>query len=123
MSVKSIFIVWFGYSRRAETIAADLNGQVSYQYEGRLKGLWLKPLRYLVQGWKTWRLLDQERPEVVLVQAPPIFAPLVVALWCRLRSTHGPFGGRVRYVIDGHTASFHHHHWRWSRPLLRVLSR
>ena len=123
MSVKSIFIVWFGYSRRAETIAADLNGQVSYQYEGRLKGLWLKPLRYLVQGWKTWRLLDQERPEVVLVQAPPIFAPLVVALWCRLRSTHGPFGGRVRYVIDGHTASFHHHHWRWSRPLLRLLSR
>ena len=123
MNVKSLFIVWAHHSRRAETIAAELNGQVSYQYESRLKGLWLIPLRYLAQGWKTWRLLDQERPEVVLVQAPPIFAPLVVALWCRLRSHHGPFGHRVRYVIDAHTASVHHHHWRWSRPLLRVLSR
>ncbi len=123
MNVKSVFIVWSSYSRRAETIAAELNGQVSYQYEVRLKGLWLIPLRYLVQGWKTWHFLEQERPEVVLVQAPPIFAPLVVAIWCGLRGKHGPFGRRACYVIDGHTGSFHHHHWRWSRPLLRLLSR
>jgi glycosyltransferase involved in cell wall biosynthesis len=116
-------MVWYGLSRRAETIAADLKGQISYQYEVRLQGLWLTPLRYLVQGWKTWHFLEQERPDVVLVQAPPIFAPLVVAIWCRLRAKNVPSGRRVRFVIDGHTASFHHRQWRWSLPLLHSLSR
>lgn len=125
MYAKIVFIVWFIYSRRAETIATELNGQICYQYEVGLKkfGLWLNPLRYLVQGWKTWRFLEREKPEVVLVQAPPIFAPLIVALWCRLRGKHTSSGKRARYVIDGHTGSFHHQHWRWSLALLRRLSR
>ena len=89
MSVKSVFIAWYSYSRRAEGLAAELGGQVSFQYEARLKSIWLTPLRYLVQGWKTWRFLEQERPEVVLVQAPPIFAPLIVAAWCELRDKPG----------------------------------
>jgi len=76
-----------------------------------------------VQGWKTWRFLERERPEVVLVQAPPIFAPLVVSLWCRLRGKRTLSGRRACYVIDGHTGAFHHRHWRWSLALLRVLSR
>ncbi|GAC1345841.1 MAG: glycosyltransferase [Ktedonobacteraceae bacterium] len=125
MNMKSVFIVWFFYSLRAESMAAELGGQVSYQYEVGLKrrGLWLIPLRYLVQGWKTWRFLEQEQPEVVLVQVPPIFAALVVAFWCSLRGKTRPFGRKACYVIDSHTAAFHHHDWRWARPLLRLLSR
>lgn len=123
MSAKSVFIVWYSFSLRAESMAAELGARVSFQYEVQLKGLWLTPLRYLVQGWKTWRFLDQERPEIVLVQAPPVFAPLAVALWCWLRGKNPATGRRARYVVDSHTAAFHHHHWRWSRPLLRFLSR
>lgn len=123
MNVKSVFIVWYGLSLRAESMAAELGGQVSFQYEAELKGLWLTPLRYLVQGWKTWRFLEQERPEVVLVQSPPIFAAMTVAIWCRLRGKIRPSGRRARYVIDAHTATFHHRYWRWALPLVRLLSR
>ncbi len=123
MSVKSIFIVWYGHSRRAETLAAELSGQVSFQYEVWLTGRWLTPLRYLVQGWKTWHLLERERPEVVLVQSPPIFAPLIVALWCILRGKTGPSGNRVPYAIDCHSANFYGRRWTWALPLLRLLSR
>lgn len=125
MHKKIVFIVWYIYSRRAETIAAELNAKISYQYEAELKkfGLWSIPLRYLVQGWKTWRYLERERPEIVLVQAPPIFAPLVVALWCRLRGKRTHSGHTARFVIDGHTAAFHYRDWRWSLGLLRFLSR
>ena len=123
MNVKSVFIVWYGYSRRAETLATELGGQVNFLYETRLKGRWLTPLRYLVQGWKTWRLLEQERPEVVLVQAPPIFAPLIVAIWCELRGKTGLPGHRIPYAIDCHTGTFYGRRWRWALLLLRLLSR
>jgi hypothetical protein len=102
MHVKSVFMVWYGLSLRAECMAAELGGQVSFQYEAELKGLWLTPLRYLVQGWKTWRFLERERPEVVLVQSPPIFAAMTVAIWCRLR-------GKIRPFTTATGAG--HYHW------------
>jgi len=123
MSVKSIFIVWADHSRRAESLTAELDAQLRFLYEFRLKGRWLTPLRYIVQSWKTWHLLEQERPEVVLVQSPPIFAPLVVSLWCELRGKTRPAGSRVSYVIDCHPSTFFNRKWRWALPVLRFLSR
>ncbi|HYU76420.1 MAG TPA: glycosyltransferase [Ktedonobacteraceae bacterium] len=123
MRVKSIFIVWGDHSRRAETLATELDVQVCFVYELRLKGRWLTPLRYLIQCWKTWRLLERERPEVVLVQSPPIFAPLVVSLWCELQRRTRPSGFRVSYAIDCHPSTFFSRKWRWALPLLRFLSR
>src|SRR5579864_8382391 len=123
MSVKSIFIVWAHHSRRAETLATELSGQVSFQYEVRLKGRWLTPLRYLVQSWKTWQLLEREQPEVVLVQSPPIFAPLVVMLWCELRGKRSLSRLRVPYVIDCHTGTFYDLNWSWALYLLRLISK
>ncbi len=123
MNVKSLFIVWAHHSRRAETLATELNGQVSFQYEVGLKGRWLTPLRYLVQGWKTWHLLEREQPEVVLVQSPPIFAPLVVTLWCELRGKTSSSRLRVPYVIDCHTGTFYDLGWRWALPLLRLIAK
>src|SRR5260370_11425245 len=123
MSSKSVFVVWYSHSRRAETLATELGGQISFQWEDRLEGHWLKPLRYLIQGWKTWCLLEQERPETVVVQSPPIFAPLIVATWCMLQSKTGHSKHRVSYAIDCHTGTFHDPKWRWALPLLRFLSR
>jgi Glycosyl transferases group 1 len=125
MCIKSVFVVWAGHSRRAETLTAELelDGQVSFQYAHRLTEHWLKPLRYLVQGWKTWRFLERERPEVVLVQSPPIFAPLVVAAWCGLRGNTRPSGRKALYAIDCHPATWYNRHWRWALPLLRLLTR
>jgi glycosyltransferase involved in cell wall biosynthesis len=123
MSEESLFIVWAEHSRRAETLAAELHAQPCFLYELRLKGRPLTPLRYLVQGWETWRLLERERPEVVLVQAPPIFAPLIVAAWCVLRGKKSPSRLRAPYVVDCHTGTFHDARWRWTLSLLRVLSK
>jgi len=122
VNAKPLFIVWYNYSRRAQTLADELQAQVSFQYENGLKGYWLTPLRYLVQSWNTWRLLERERPEAVIVQAPPIFAPLIVAAWCELRSRRGPTH-RVSYSIDCHTGTFFSPWWRWALPFLRLLSR
>jgi glycosyltransferase involved in cell wall biosynthesis len=123
MNVKSVFIVWYSYSRRAETLASELGGQVKFIYETRLKGRWLTPLRYLVQSWQTWRLLEREQPEVVLVQAPPIFAPLIVAVWCTLRGKIRRPEHQIPYALDCHTGTFYGRKWSWALPLLRLLSR
>ncbi len=124
MSVKSIYIVWSKHSPRAETLSAELklDGQVSFQYEEWLKTHWLLPLRYLLQGWKTWRLLEQQRPQVVLVQSPPIFALLVVAAWCELSGKSRSSKQRALYAFDCHTATWYHRKWRWAKPLMRLLS-
>lgn len=123
MDMKLLVIVWYGYSRRAETLAAEFRGQVSFLYEKDLTGRWLAPLRYLLQGLKTWRLLERERPEVVIVQTPPIFAALIVAAWCKIRGGTGRSGQRVSYVLDCHTGTFYDPRWRWALPLLRLLAR
>src|SRR4051812_45250262 len=99
MSKKPSFIGWYYHGRRAQTLAAELNAHLSFIYESRLQGRWLLPLRYLLQSWKTWRLLERERPEAVIVQAPPIVAPLVVAAWCELRGKIRSPAQPTRYVI------------------------
>lgn len=123
MNVKTIFLVWYHYSLRAESMATELGGEVSYQYVAAIQGFWSLPLRYLIQGWRTWRFLERKRPEIVLVQSPPILAALVVAVWCRLRGKTPSSSRRARYVIDAHTATFHHKNWRWLLPLVRFLAR
>src|SRR5438874_5148633 len=124
MSTKSVYIVWSNHSPRAETLSAEigLDMRVSFQYEERLKARWLLPLRYLAQGWKTWRTLELQRPEVVLVQSPPIFAPLVVAMWCHLRGKAEPSELRALYALDCHTSTWYHRKWRWTKPFLHLLS-
>ncbi len=77
--------------------------------------MWQLPVRYLLQACDTWRVLLQKRPHIVFVQNPPIFAPLVAAIYARL------YG--ARYVIDSHTAAFISTTWQWSVGLHRLLSR
>jgi glycosyltransferase involved in cell wall biosynthesis len=72
------------------------------------------PVRYLVQGWRTWRVLCRERPDVIFIQNPPIFAVVVAAIYARC------YG--ARYAIDSHTAAFMSSRWIWSLGLHRRLS-
>jgi glycosyltransferase involved in cell wall biosynthesis len=68
-----------------------------------------------MQAWQTWRVLRAERPDVIFVQNPPIFAILVVSIYARC------YG--ARYVIDSHTGAFLGPKWHWSVGLHRMLSR
>jgi glycosyltransferase involved in cell wall biosynthesis len=54
----------------------------------------------------------------VIAQTPPTFAPLVVALWCKIRGKK-----RTSYLIDAHPGNFYHRQWVWALPLLRLLAK
>jgi glycosyltransferase involved in cell wall biosynthesis len=84
-------------------------------YYGQSGKLHQAPMRYLAQARQTWHVLRQERPEVVLVQNPPIFCAMMASLYARQCG--------AKYLIDSHTAAFLSPKWRWSLGLHRVLSR
>lgn len=111
---KIVFIVWARYHRRSELLAQHLGATIHYIYHGRRGQLSQAPVRYLVQAWRTWRVLCRERPDVIFIQNPPIFAVVVAALYALC------YG--ARYAIDSHTAAFISSKWRWSVGLHRRLS-
>lgn len=65
------------------------------------------PFKYLSQMMKTLRILFRERPRIVYVMTPPVFACLPVWIYSRLT--------RVPFVIDAHTGAFLDPRWK---PLL-----
>ena len=112
---KRVFIVWARYHRRSELLAQHFGATIHYVYYGKVGKLWQAPVRYLIEAWQTWRILRRERPDIIFVQNPPIFAVVVVFLYARC---HG-----ARYVIDSHTGAFLGPKWGWSVGLHRRLSR
>jgi len=75
----------------------------------------LAPLRYLLQTVKTFSILIGEKPQLVFVQNPPIFATMVVYIYAKL--------WKARYVIDSHTGALLAPWWKWSLPIHAFLSR
>ena len=112
---KRVFIVWARYNRRSELLAQHLGASLHFIYYGQRGRLLQAFARYLIQAWKTWRVLHKERPDIIFVQNPPIFAVIVVSFFARC------YG--VQYVIDSHTGAFLSSRWRWSVGLHRRLSR
>jgi glycosyltransferase involved in cell wall biosynthesis len=107
-------IAWDGFQARTHALAA-LFGGTAWCIRPRRNQRALLPLRYIVDGVRTWRLLQAEQPEAVLVVSPPVFAPLTASIWA---ASH-----RRPLVVDCHTGAFHGFKWRWSRPLHRLLFR
>lgn len=110
-----LYLVWARYHRRAELLAQHLGAQVRYLSSGSRGKLYQVPFRYLALTWRTWRLLWRERPQVVMVQNPPIFAVSAAAVYA--------FLCRARYAIDSHTGAFLSPGWRRTLWLHRLLSR
>jgi glycosyltransferase involved in cell wall biosynthesis len=113
--LKTTVIVWAPYQRRAAILAEHLGASMEFIYHRQANRFLGTPLRYAVQALQTWRALCQRRPDIILVENPPIFAALVVSLYA------GRYG--ARYVIDSHTGAFRSPKWRWSVGLHRYLSK
>lgn len=113
--LKTMVIVWAPYQRRAAILAEHLGASSEFVYYRKANRFLGTPGRYAVQALLTWRALRQRRPDVILVENPPIFAALIVSLYARL------YG--ARYIIDSHTGAFLSQKWRWSVGLHRLLSR
>jgi len=102
---KVIFISWAENCSRSDHLALLLGGKSYMIYAG-----WLGSrsatigLKYIIQAWQTLWLLLRERPQVVLVMVPPIFAALPVYIYCKLTGS--------RFATDNHTAGFTMKRWQ-----------
>lgn len=114
MHPKAIFIAWTAHNRRSQLIAKSLGIQL-YLVHALKRRYFLAPLRYLLQAAQTISILWRERPSVVFVQNPPIFAVLVVYLYAKLMG--------AKYIIDSHTGALLAPWWEWSLPLHAFLSK
>jgi len=108
-------ISWTRESKSCEYYAQALGATTHFVCYGQKGRSWQAPIRYLVQGWQTLRILYRERPRIVMAENPPVFAPAVVALYALF------FG--ADYIINSHTSAFISQRWRWALPLHRFLSR
>lgn len=114
MNGEMVFIAWITHSRRSQLTAEKFQMKLHLIHSLERRPF-LVPLRYVLQTITTLVLLFRERPAVVFVQNPPIFAPLVVYLYAKLCG--------AKYIIDVHTTALLSPWWKWSLPLHGFLSR
>src|SRR5437879_2473500 len=108
-------VAWARFQPRTVALAEAFAGEALF-VSSRLSGHpALLPARYLAAAARTWLLLERRQPRRVVVITPPVFAPLVAWVWCRLH--------RRQLVIDCHTDTFHSPRWRWALPIHRWLLR
>jgi glycosyltransferase involved in cell wall biosynthesis len=108
-------VAWARFQPRTAAIADAFGGEALFVSSRLRGGPALAPARYLAGAARTWRLLEERRPQRVVVITPPVAAPLLAWAWCRLR--------RRQLVVDCHTDTFHSPRWSWARPIHRWLLR
>ncbi len=108
-------IVWAAHQNHAEKYARSLNARLYNVHYLRQRQPLLAPIKYIPQAIKTWLVLARQKPDVVYVMNPPVFAALSVFIYCRLAG--------VPYVMDTHSPALYSTKWGWSVPLQRFLAR
>lgn len=108
-------ILWAPYEEHTTEFAKRL-GATLYRihYLHYKRPLWA-PIKYPPQCLRTWAVLFRQRPSVVYVMNPPVFAALSVFVYCRL------FG--ASYVMDTHSPALYSRKWGWTVPLQRALAK
>lgn len=100
-STKQLFVNWIGYHGRSDDLASNLDAQDIYVTGGAGNRL----IRYVRQWRDTVRAVRRERPDVVYVMQPPIFA-----LW----ATKVAAPRSCTVIADLHTGVFTDPKWRWA---------
>jgi glycosyltransferase involved in cell wall biosynthesis len=113
--MKVTFITWYPSCRRSDALAKALGGVSHLIHFLEFKQPVYAPLKYMLQTFSTFRHLWGDKPDLIVVASPPVFAVLAVWLYSRLLS--------IPYVIDAHTGVFDDPRWRWLLSLSRFLSR
>ena len=110
------YISWAESCSRSDHTARELGGRSHMIYLPRFGSRASTVLfKYIGQWLRTARVLRDERPDVVFVMTPPVFAALP-AFWYAWRR-----GKQV--ALDAHTAAFRHPRWRRFQWLQRALCR
>lgn len=97
LNIKSLFLVWGApyQGPRSRVMADKLGIEAFFVVTGLPRGALYVPIKYPIQGFKTFLLLLRERPRVIFVQSPPLLAVLCAYVYCAFTG-----GG---YVIDAHS--------------------
>ena len=96
---KIIYISWAPYCSRSDNTARELGGNSYMVYCEFLGSNYVTILlKYLLQTIWTFYVFAKERPDVVFIMSPPVFANIPVFVYCQ-------FFGK-KYVIDAHTGAF-----------------
>lgn len=109
------FVTWYPSCRRSDTLAERLGGPSHLIHFFEFKRPLYAPAKYVLQAAATLRRLLHDRPDVVFVASPPVFA--VLAVWAYAKVSGTPF------VIDAHTGVFDDPRWTWMSAVSRFLSR
>ena len=113
--MKRVFLAWKPYCTRSHNQAKHFDAKEIYiSYFGNRNSVGASLARYFFSFFRTLRVLNQERPDVVFTLNQPPFLILAVYLFTRLR-------GGV-YVLDSHSAPFNDPRWAWARPLYRFIA-
>lgn len=114
---KGVFISWAPYSRRSQSLAAELDMYSHLIHYLKFQRPVYAPFKYVLQTLHTLVLLLKERPCIVFVQDPPVFASLIVYLYTRLTF------GQARFIVDAHTGALLHPCWKPFRWLQKLIYR
>lgn len=112
-----VFLVWGppSHARRSRIFARALGVELTLVYSTHRRGMLVAPAKYAYQAIATAIALGRRQPGLVLVQSPPSFAVMVVALYAALTG--------ARYIVDAHSAAMLSPYWTRPRWLLRLVSR
>lgn len=110
---KIIFIAWLDHHERSVLLSKH-NGADVYFIKWGKRTWYMASLRYIVQTIATWHVLQSEKPDIVLIQIPPVFSIPIVYLHKLLYGT--------QYVLDTHSGSFLSHIGKVTQGLHRFFS-
>lgn len=112
----NIFIVWGRETELSRCLAETFSADIKQIYIKKAGNLPLPAfLRYPLQAAVTLWILFKNRPKMVIVQNPPIFAPLSVLIYCSIAG--------AKLLIDSHTAAFLDKKWTYFHWLFKFTSK
>lgn len=105
---KIVFIVWDRESIRAYGISKHIGASLHFLYTSRIK----HPLLYI----RTLRILQREKPHIIICQSPPITCAFIAMVYKYLFAS----ASRIKILIDVHTGAITK---PWSRNFSRIIMR
>jgi len=114
--MRRIFIVWGRETEHSRRLAQGLSAELRQIYYKKIGSYSLPAFfRYVFQAVETLLILFKEKPAVVIVQNPPVFAPLTAWLYC--------LAAGASLAIDSHTAAFLDKKWVNFHGLFKFVAR
>ncbi|MHA1300707.1 MAG: glycosyltransferase [Candidatus Helarchaeota archaeon] len=112
---KRIFIAWVKQDTRASSLAHHLRAKIFFIHSINSKNKMYSPLKYIINTFITLNLLNKENPDVIFAVNPPVFAVLVIWMYCIFND--------CTYIVDTHSAAFTAKRWSIFLWLYRFLSK